>query len=125
VHLETNGGIEYLQMRHHHVSLGGGNLRDGCYSSGWDPEEWLLITITRSGIYPKMYRNGREVQVTFDVNGMRDPDACNRDLVLGTRFTKDTNWFEGGMWRPRIWNRVLSNEEIKFIYESERGNFNV
>ncbi len=123
LYLETNGGVDYLTLRHHHATLGGGNLRDGCYSVGWGPGEWILLTITRdaSSLYPKMYRNGSEVQVTYDGSGMRDPDTCNRDLVLGTRFTKDADWYLGGMWRPRIWERVIEPEEIKFIWESERG----
>lgn len=83
------------------------------------------MVITRSGAYPRMYRDGEEVQVTYDVGGLSDPDTCNRDLVIGTRYTKDANWYDGGMWRTRIWGRELNRDEIQFMYESERGRLGV
>ena len=37
VYLETNAGVDYLELRHHHVSLGTSiaDSRDGCFSTGW------------------------------------------------------------------------------------------
>jgi len=114
---------EYLTLRHHHGSLAPD--RTGCYSDNWSINTWWLVGITRSGAYPKHFRNGEEVEVTYDPGGLLDPDTCNRDLVIGTRFTKDSDWFTGKMWNLRIWDRELSEEDMRFIFEAERHLFGV
>jgi len=80
----------YLTLRHHHASLSPD--RTGCFSDDWPLTTWCFMGITRHGAYPKHYRNGKEVEVTYDVGGLGDPDAGNRDLVVGCRDTKDTDW---------------------------------
>jgi len=110
-----------LNLRHHHASLA--PTRTGCYSTGWTTGDWHLFGISRSGNYPLMYRNGEEIEVTYDVGGLQDPDACNRDLVVGIRYTKDANWYKGMQWNPRVWDRCLEPWEQKAIFNSERGIF--
>jgi len=122
VYLETNGP-HYLELRHHHGSIG--VQRDGCYSTGWAPGGWELLGITRSGLYPKHYRNATSLAVTYGGSGMRDPDSANQDLVIGARFSKNADWYNGQMWNLRIWDRELSNEEMHWIFEMERHWFNV
>jgi len=117
------GGQQYMSLRHHHSSLA--PTRTGCYSDSWPPGVWTFMVITRSGAYPKMYRDGQEVKVTYDVGGLSDPDTCNRDLVIGTRYTKNANWFMGGMWGMRVWGRVLTPNEVRFLFERERERFDV
>ena len=112
-----------LSLRHHHVSLA--PTRTGCYSSGWTTGEWHLFGISRSGAYPEMYRNGVEVEVSYDAGGLQDPDTCNRDLVIGCRYTKNANWYEGYMRGLRIWNRKLSAAEHRFIFDTEKHWFGV
>lgn len=127
VYLESDTGIpaDYLEHRHHHSSLGGGNLRDGCFSTGWTPATgWSLLGISRSGLYPQHYRNGIPLEMTYGDDGMRDPDTCARDLVVGARFTKDQDWYQGMMWNLRVWGRCLADEEMRFIYVRERHWFN-
>ena len=122
----------YLTLRHHHVSYcpsppcPPGNPRTGCYSVGWLPGQWWFMGVTRSGAYPKMFRNGEALEVTFDpIIGMHDPDTCNRDLVIGTRFTKGSDWYQGRMWNLRVWGRELSDDDMKFIFLTERHLFGV
>ena len=130
VYLESNTmlvpPVHYLEHRHHHASLGAGNLRDGCYSTGWTPDSgWSLIGISRSGLYPKHYRNGLPLVMSYGADGMRNPDTCNRDLVIGARFTKDQDWYYGYMSRPRLWDRELSADEFMFIFNSEKHWYGV
>lgn len=113
-----------LSLRHHHSSLA--DARDGCYSSDWNTGTWSLFGISRNSLYPKMYRNGVEVEVTYGINGMRDPDTCNRDLVIGCRYTKDANWFSGYMQGLRVWvGRALSLHDHRYLFETERHWFGV
>lgn len=121
-------GIYYLTLRHHHASLAP-NTRDGCYSAGWEPDIWWLMTITRhkqaGTSYPLHYRNGMPVDVTYDPVGLLDPDSAVRDLVIGVRFTKNANYWLGDMWRPRVWSRALEPAEVMMLFEMERNLFGV
>jgi hypothetical protein len=121
-----NGVSNTLSHRHHHSSLGAGNLKSECYSTGWIPGSWNFFGVSRVGssLYPVHYRNGRELDMTYDANGMLDPDTANRDLVVGCRNTKDANWYFDFMWNIRVWDRCLDGEEWKFIYDRERHWFN-
>jgi len=130
VYLESDTGlvppVHYLEHRHHHATLGAGNLRDGCYSTGWTPDSgWSLIGISRSGLYPKHYRNGLPMDMSYGADGMRDPDTCNRDLVIGARFTKDQDWYYGYMCRLRVWDSDLSASEWLQIFNYEKHWYGV
>lgn len=118
------GPIYYLTQRHHHASLGGGNLRDGCFSEGWTLSQWHLMGISRAGLYPVHFRNGAPLEMTYDVNGMRDPDACARDLV-NCRFTKDDNFYQNQVVDLRLWPRALTVFEHQVIFLTERHLFGV
>jgi hypothetical protein len=110
-----------LSLRHHHASLA--PTRTGCYSSGWNTGSWYQFVITRSGFYPKHYQNGSELTVSYDAGGLQDPDACNRDLVIGTRYTKNANWYKSYMWGLRIWDRELTSLEAEELFQIERHLF--
>ena len=120
-------GSNYLTLRHHHTSLGA-DTRDGCFSSGWAEDVWSLVGITRqkSGgtSYPLHYRNGTPVVVTYDAGGLKDPDSSAKDLV-NVRYTKNTNFYKGDLYRPRIWSRCLSAFEMLMLFEMERSLFGV
>jgi hypothetical protein len=114
---------ETLSLRHHHASLAP-DVRDSCYSEGWVLNTWYLFGISRDSLYPRHYRNGEEVAVTYDAGGLKDPDTCNRDLVIGTRYTKDTNWFKGYMQGLRVWvGKALTAEDHRHIFNTERRWF--
>lgn len=111
----------YLQLRHHHGSLA--TDRTGCYSQNWVNGAWHFFGISRSGAYPLHYRNGDPVPVTYDPSGLNDPDPCNRDLVVGCRYTKNTDWYAGQNWGLRVWDRALSAEDWMRLFYIEKGWF--
>ncbi len=112
-----------LSHRHHHSSLGAGNLKSECFSTGWIPGVWNFFGVSRSGLYPVHYRDG--VALTMDYGGltMLDPDTANRDLVIGCRHSKDANWYYDDMCKLRVWDRALSASEWLYIFETERKWF--
>ena len=133
LYLETNGP-DYLEQRHHHGSIGpwpppATPPRDGCCSIGWATGVWNFLVSTRSGLSVQHYRDAVALAMTIGANGMRDPDTVptptNRDLVIGTRCTKNQDWYDGSMWYLRIWNRELSPDEVRFLFECERHWFGV
>ena len=119
------GAIKYLTLRHHHAgTLVGANTRSACYSVGWTPEVWSFIGISRTGGgEAQHYKNG--IALTMTTGGLVDPETNNNDMVIGTRTSKDFDWYKGKMWRPRIWNRSLSALEWLNIFEKERKFFGI
>lgn len=123
LYLTPGAGNNYLTLRHHHVSLAP-DLRSACYSENWTQGVWWLMGVSRDGATPRMYRNGVAVDVTCDASGLRDADAAARDLVIGTRCTKNAQWVKGKIWRPRIWSgRALTEDEWKHIFDTEKHWF--
>jgi hypothetical protein len=121
----TNLGWEsYLTLRHHHASLTPNN-REGCYTTDWTPGNWWLLGISRSGLYPIMYRNGSPLTTTYGSTGMQDPDSCGRDLVVGVRYTKNTAYYKGQIRHIRAWDRALSSSEWLDIWNNEHNGYGV
>ena len=84
---------------------------------------WYLIVITRSGSSARLYINGIDVTVT--TGNHTTIATATEKMLFGINRDEASNPFDGKMWRPRIWNRALSKEEIKFIFEKERKLFGV
>ena len=126
LYLDVSGGLNTVSQRHHHNSLRP-NRNSNCYSTGWTPGTWAFLGVSRTGgnLYPVHHRNGVPLTMSYQVSGMLDPDTCNRDLVIGCRFTKDANWYKGKMWRPRVWNRAVTAAEWLIMFEKERDWFGV
>lgn len=109
----------YLTLRHHHA--GGSATRSACYSGPWPQDTWHFMGISRTGGGNAIhYKNGVALTTTGD---LEDPEATTRDLLLGVRYTKDTNYHKGMLFRPRIWNRIITPAEWLQMYERERGWF--
>ena len=119
VYLDASAATKYLTQRHHQAAD-----RQGCFSVGWAESTWWLLGITRHKAagtsYPIHYRNGVALDMEYTVGGLLDPLTCNRDLVLGCRFTKDDNFYLGEMGRPRIWGAALSAADHLMLFERER-----
>jgi len=81
---------------------------------------WYLTVITRTGTVAKVYING--LDSTDVAEAHTDPLTSMADFTIGVS-SGFLNGFDGQMWRPRIWGRALTPEEIKFIYERERWHF--
>jgi len=111
------GGTATITLRHNHGT--DASVRTACYSTGWLEDTWYHLGVSRDGGTAQHYRNGVAVTTTHSVGGLLDPDTCAQDMVIGVRYTKNINFFDGQMWRPRVWNRALSAQEWKIIYDSE------
>ena len=125
-YLDISGGRNTISQRHHHNSLAP-NRNSNCFSIGWTPGTWAFFGASRTGgdLYPVHYRNGVALTMAYETSGMLDPDTCNRDLTIGSRFTKDANWYKGLMWRPRVWPRALSAAEWLELFTIERDWFGI
>jgi len=126
IYLDISSGRNTVSQRHSHGSIAG-NTNSNCFSIGWTPEIWALLGISRTGgnLYPVHYRNGVALTMSYEASGMLDPDTCNQNLVIGSRYTKDMNWYRGLMWRPRVWNRPLTETEWMNIFKAERDWFGI
>ncbi len=124
IYTTLSAGIYYLSLRHHH--LNGLATRSSCFSVGWTYGNWYFIGISRVAGYPLMYRNAEAVEMTYSVGGIESPESsAASDLVIGARYTKDTNWIKGKYWRPRLWGRALSAVEWLKLFEKERDFFGI
>jgi len=114
--------IYHLSLRHHHSA--GASLRTSSDSLGWTPGSWYLFGISRSGASAVHYRNGVPLDTTISEGGLIDPESNDDDLVIGTRFTKDSNWYNNMMGRIRAFGGVaLSADDWMSIYQHEKGWF--
>jgi hypothetical protein len=83
---------------------------------------WYLVGFTRFNATVKVFRNG--ANITSTSNTHVDPLTSARDLHVGVY--DDHTWpFDGYMWRPRIWNRLLSELEFAELFQQERHLFGV
>jgi len=120
VYVTRVGVNDYMTVRHHHA--GGATLRTGNYSLGWVVSAWHLFSYTRIGATAQHYRDGQPIATVSDV--MIDPESsAASDVVIGSRYTHDANWFRAKFHRPRAWSRALSADDHRYIYETEKGWF--
>jgi len=113
-----------LQLRHNHVA--GATTSTGAYYTGIATYEgtWALVGVSRSGGSAQIYINGLPVTTNISVGGLIDPATSARDLVIGARTSKDSDWYDGLMWRPRIWDgRALAAEDHQNVYQIEKHWF--
>jgi len=114
------GANDYMTVRHHHA--GGATLRTGSYSLGWLPSQWHLFSYSRIGATGYHYRDGQPITTVSDV--LIDPaSSAASDLVIGSRYTHDANWYHGRFHRPRAWARGLTADEHRQWYDHGQGWF--
>jgi len=58
--------------------------------------------------------------MAYSASGLRDPDTSPSDLVIGARYSKDNDWFDGMIWNLRVWERGLGDYEMWKIFEMEK-----
>jgi len=110
-----------LTTRHHHAA--GDAVRTACYSGGWTQDVWWFLGISRSGSSVTHYRNGEALSMSCSAGGIVDPESNSSDLVVGVRTTKDDNYFNGSMYRMRVWSRAIELAEWARIYDHEKHWF--
>jgi len=110
-----------LSLRHSHA--GGVATRTSCYSTGWANNTWHFMGISRTGGGQAVhYRNGVPLVTT---SALEDPETGNQNLYIAAGAGGAQNFVEGKLWRPRAWNRVVTEPEWAQIFAYERHWFGV
>lgn len=112
----------YLNLR---INTGGGDPSVSCYGQTYNPDVWMLVGISRSGAYPRFFRDGREMEASYEAGGIPNPTTSAQDLVIATRFTKNGNFLNGKLGGIRIWSRALAPWEHRSIFMRERHLYGV
>lgn len=113
----------YLTVRHHHSA--GATTRTACYTDGWVKNTWHFLGISREGGAITMWRgdtlgNITQLVSTCSAGGVLDPEATVSDLVIGARFSKNSDFHKGMFWRYRIWgDRALTEADWEQVYRKE------
>lgn len=82
---------------------------------------WYLLGFSRTGTVAKLYKNGVDVTLTSGAHVNPD-DAAARDFHVGSSLMHAAGW-DGYIWRPCLFSRLLLPTEFKEIFELERGLF--
>lgn len=82
---------------------------------------WYLLGISRSGANVITYINGQNRLDAPDTH--TNPLTSARELHIGILDDETNNPWDGGMHRPRAWNRALSPLEHMQLYNKERSLF--
>jgi len=94
----------------------------------WDSNpplnEWVHLAATWDGSTMKLYQNGVPQATTLAFSGGSEGKLTNSTRrYIGHRFNSANPWFKGLIDEVRIYNRALSEDEIKKIYEDEKAMF--
>ena len=117
LYLYNSGATNLLTLRLHHAA--GATTRTGAYSDGWTPGTLWHFGVTRSGTSALFYRNGEPVTTVSDV--LIDPETCNQNLVIGCRYTVDSNFYSGPFPRLIVADEALTAEDWKSMYKNQVG----
>lgn len=80
---------------------------------------WQFVAFTRSGATGRVYLNGVDVTST-PVTHVNPVTAAAGDFYIGTTVGGGAGWYDGSMWRPRVWSRALAASDIAALYQRER-----
>jgi len=86
-------------------------------------DTWYLAGMSRTGAVGTLYLNG--VDNTATRGAHIDPVTSARELHIGIADNEASAPMGGKLWRPRIWNRVLSPSEWAQMFARERHLFGV
>lgn len=85
------------------------------YKSG----EWNNAILVYTGSRVKLFINGEE----DPNNGIVTGTVLQYQLNLATSYNAASSFFNGSLSNLKIYNRALSSEEIKLLYDQGRNNF--
>ncbi len=85
---------------------------------------WQFIGFTRSGAAARIFLNGRDATAT-PATHINPQTAAAINTQIGTVVGAGAGWYDGRMWRPRVWKRELAAWEMLALYEAERLSFGV
>lgn len=83
--------------------------------------EWHQYTITRKGAVASIYKDG--VEMTYAVRGTHIDPTTSTDALLMSGYNADSTYyhFDGTMDEVRIYNRSLSPDEVRALYNWTPG----
>lgn len=81
---------------------------------------WTFLATVRDGAAVQHYINGAPSNGTAGTHV--NPLTSARELHVGIADSEAAGFYDGGLWRPRIWAaRALTAAEVKQVYQVERG----
>jgi len=100
--------------------------RSECYAAGFTQMVWQLVGYNYDSVgqTATCFRNGQPI-TTVVTEPLPVPVACGaaNSLLVGRQQPLDDNFYGGYMWRPRAWDRQLSDDEWALMFERERRWF--
>lgn len=92
--------------------------------AGLSLSAWQFVGFNRSGAAAQIFLNGQQVTTTAATH-INPAASAAINFVIGTVVGAGAGWYDGRMWRPRVWQRAVPASEFLQIYEAERGLFGV
>lgn len=83
---------------------------------------WQFVGFTRDGADVRIYLNGSDV-TDNPATHVNPATAAAINTYIGAAVGAAAGWFNGGMWRPRIWGRALDSWEFTALYNAEKRLF--
>ncbi len=81
--------------------------------------QWHLLTITQQSTETKYYFDG----TLFDRRNFGDRNDCNKIFTIGATlndFNTETSYYTGNMDNLRVYNRVLTDSEVREIFNAKQ-----
>lgn len=79
---------------------------------------WVLVGFSRAGASARIYTNG--VDTTGTAVAHTNPLTANRNLYIGVNDLAGAGWYDGSIYRPRLWGRTLAPDEFLQVFQMER-----
>ena len=98
------------------IGTGSGYRNALCASTPLTADTWHFVVSTYDGSTLRTYVDGTSCS---SVSWSGNNTATDTDLTIGVR--PPSEYFKGSIDDVAIWKRVLLPDEIKEIYESEKG----
>ncbi len=112
---EKNTGTIGLYTKHGSSCSPGLGWQGNTVSFEFNFSTWQMITAVILSDTTHIYMNGERIQ---SINTTGQMDDCPGDVQIGRHWANDTRYFYGTIDDIGIWNRVLSNQEIKDLYNA-------
>ena len=100
------------------TAINGTPSRANCdYALEYNVSQWINIVGTYNGTTMLMYINGTQVSITCDatISGRLQSTVAN--FLIGNYMAGDQN-FNGSIDEVAVWNRSISSQEVKAIYNA-------
>ncbi|MEM5815785.1 MAG: LamG domain-containing protein, partial [Candidatus Aenigmatarchaeota archaeon] len=96
------------------IYISGANVIYNCSKIRIQPKNWSFVAVSFNGTHEMIYINGN-----LDSSSLVGiPNTAKYDDSIGVcSYCNWGSWFNGTIDEVRIYNRSLSEEEIKFLYE--------